>query len=356
MSQAAARRKFGADPSAAPGTVSLVTSTARRTAIGVTAPGQAGTDTRSQASAVPLARWLPGMVILGMIWGASFLFIKVGVSELHPFYVAWARVASGALALLVILLITRDRLPRDLRGWGHNAVVGVVGVAAPFSLFGYGEQRIPSILAGIWNSITPLVVLPLAVLAFRTEKLTVRRLIGLLLGLAGALIILGIWRSPGGASLSGQLMCLVAAACYGVSIPYTRRFLSPRPESGLAMSAAQLIVASVVLAVVAPLVSGVVPNPAQLSWQVVASVLILGVLGTGIALLIHLRNIRLIGASAASMVTYIIPVFATLIGALILSERIAWYQPIGAVFVLLGVAVAQGVGLRRVRRPARVRS
>jgi drug/metabolite transporter (DMT)-like permease len=331
----------------------MTSTSARTNAIEAAAPGQAGIESRSQTSVVPPARWLPGMVILGMIWGSSFLFIKIGVSELHPFYVAWARVASGALALVIILLITRQRLPRDLRGWGHNAVVGVVGVAAPFSLFGYGEQRIPSILAGIWNSITPLVVLPLAVLAFRTEKLTRRRLIGLLLGLAGALIILGIWRSPGGAAISGQLMCLVAAACYGVSIPYTRKFLSPRSESGLVMSAAQLIVASVVLAVVAPLVSGVVPHPAQLSWQVIASVLTLGVLGTGIALLIHLRNIRMIGASAASMVTYIIPVFATVIGALVLGERIAWYQPIGAAIVLLGVAVAQGVGLRRVRRPAR---
>jgi drug/metabolite transporter (DMT)-like permease len=294
------------------------------------------------------------MVILGMIWGSSFLFIKIGVSELHPFYVAWARVASGALALLVILLVTRHRLP-DLRGWGHNAVVGVIGVAAPFSLFGYGEQRIPSILAGIWNSITPLVVLPLAVIAFRTERLTLRRLIGLVLGLAGALMILGIWRSPGGSSLSGQLMCLAAAACYGVSIPYTRKFLSPRPESGLAMSAAQLIVASVVLAVVAPLVSGGVPHPAQLSWQVLASILTLGVVGTGIAFVIHLRNIRLIGASAASMVTYIIPVFATLIGALVLGEQIAWYQPIGAAIVLLGVAVAQGVRPRRIHRSARGR-
>jgi drug/metabolite transporter (DMT)-like permease len=294
------------------------------------------------------------MVILGMIWGSSFLFIKIGVSELHPFYVAWARVASGALALLVILLVTRHRLP-DLRGWGHNAVVGVIGVAAPFSLFGYGEQRIPSILAGIWNSITPLVVLPLAVIAFRTERLTLRRLIGLVLGLAGALMILGIWRSPGGSSLSGQLMCLAAAACYGVSIPYTRKFLSPRPESGLAMSAAQLIVASVVLAVVAPLVSGGVPHPAQLSWQVVASILTLGVVGTSIAFVIHLRNIRLIGASAASMVTYIIPVFATLIGALVLGEQIAWYQPIGAAIVLLGVAVAQGVRPRRIHRSARGR-
>jgi drug/metabolite transporter (DMT)-like permease len=287
------------------------------------------------------------MLVLGSIWGSSFLFIKVGISELHPLYVALGRVASGMITLLLILLATRGRLPRSIGTWAHNAVVAVIGVAAPFTLFGYGEQRISSILAGIWNSVTPLIVLPLAVLAFRTEKMSVRRVLGLLLGLIGALIILGIWQGNGESSLVGQLLCLAAAACYGVSIPYTRKFLSSRPESGLAMSAVQLIVASVVLAVVAPLVSGTIPNVRGLSGPVIASVLTLGAFGTGIAFVIHLRNIRLVGASTASMVTYIIPVFAALIGAVVLGERIAWFQPIGAAFVLLGVAVAQGVGLRR---------
>ena len=112
------------------------------------------------------------MVVLAAIWGSSFLFIKVGVSELPPMFVALGRVLGGALALLVVVAVTRDRLPRDLRTWGHNAVVGVVGIAAPFTLFAYGEQRVSSLLAGIWNSMTPLFVLPIAVLVFRTERLT----------------------------------------------------------------------------------------------------------------------------------------------------------------------------------------
>ena len=293
-------------------------------------------------------QWLPGMATLAAIWGSSFLFIKVGVSELHPLFVALGRVVGGAIALVAVLLLTRDRLPRDLRFWGHNAVVAVLGVALPFSLFGFGEQRISSVLAGIWNSVTPLIALPMAVLVFRTEQLTRGRVLGLILGFVGAATILGVWQGVGGSSLAGQLMCMTAAACYGVAIPYTRRFLTPRPESGLAVSASQLLIATVLLAVVAPLAGGGFPAVAELSGPVVASVAALGVLGTGLAFVLHLRNIRLLGASTASMVTYLIPVFATVIGVVVLGEELSWFQPVGAAVVLLGVAIAQGVG-----RPSR---
>jgi drug/metabolite transporter (DMT)-like permease len=288
------------------------------------------------------------MATLAAIWGSSFLFIKVGVTELHPLFVALGRVLGGAIALVVVVLLTRDRLPRDPRFWGHNAVVAVVGVALPFTLFGFGEQRISSVLAGIWNSVTPLIALPMAVLVFHTEKMTPRRVLSLVLGFVGAATILGVWQGVGGSSLAGQLMCLTAAACYGVAIPYTRRYITPRPESGLAASAGQLLIATVLLAVVAPLAGGGYPAVAELSGPVVASVAALGVLGTGLAFVLHMRNIRLLGASTASMVTYLIPVFATVIGVLVLSEELAWFQPVGAAVVLLGVAITQGVG-----RPSR---
>jgi drug/metabolite transporter (DMT)-like permease len=282
------------------------------------------------------------MVLLGAIWGSSFLLIKVGVSELHPLYVTLGRVGNGAVVLLLILLLTRDRLPRDPAMWGHNLFVAVVGVTMPFTLFGFGEQRISSGLAGIWNSTTPLVVLPVAVLVFRTERFTARRLVGLLLGFTGALVILGVWRGTGGSALTGQLMCLAAASCYGVAIPYTRRFISPRAGSAVSVSAIQLLLATVLLAVVAPLATGHVPDVPALSGNVVASVAVLGALGTGIAFVINYRNIRVAGASTASMVTYIVPLFAVVVGALALSEQVEWYQPAGALVVLAGIAVSQG--------------
>ncbi|MFC3503303.1 DMT family transporter [Micromonospora krabiensis] len=295
-----------------------------------------------------LRSWLPAFIALGAIWGSSFLFIKIGVEELHPLQLTLYRVAAGALTLLVVLAVLRDRLPREPRVWAHLTVVAAFGVAIPFTLFGYGEQRVESMLAGIWNATTPLIVLPLAVLVFRTERLTTRRAIGLGLGFTGVLVVLGVWEGIGGAHFIGQLMCFGAAACYGLAIPYQKRFVASSAHSGVSLSAAQLLIATAQLAIVTPLVAGAPPLPTELSPRVVASVLTLGALGTGLAFVINLRNIRIIGASTASTVTYLIPVFAVLIGAVVLGERLNWHQPVGALIVLLGVAVSQGlIGRRR---------
>jgi drug/metabolite transporter (DMT)-like permease len=299
-----------------------------------------------------LRSWLPGFIALAAIWGSSFLFIKVGVAELHPLHLTLYRVAAGALTLLVVLAVLRDRLPRDPRVWGHLTVIAAFGVALPFTLFGYGEQRVESMLAGIWNAITPLVVLPLAVLVFRTERWTARGAVGLALGFAGVMVVLGVWQGVGGAHFTGQLMCFGAAACYGLAIPYQKKFIAGSALSGLSLSTAQLVVAAVQLAVVAPVVAGAPPLPTALSPRVLGAVLALGALGTGLAFVIHLRNIRIAGATTASTVTYLIPVFAVLIGAVVLGERLTWHQPAGALIVLLGVAVSQGLLGRRRRRVA----
>lgn len=299
----------------------------------------------------PVRAWLPGFLALAAIWGSSFLFIKIGVAELHPVQLTLYRVGTGALTLLVVLAMLRDRLPREPRVWAHLTVVAAFGVAVPFTLFGYGEQRVESMLAGIWNATTPLIVLPLAVLVFRTERLNARRAIGLGLGFLGVLVVLGVWEGVGGAHFVGQLMCFGAAACYGIAIPYQKRFVAGSAHSGLSLSAAQLLLAAGQLAIVTPFVAGAPPLPTELSAKVVASVLTLGALGTGLAFVINMRNIRVAGASTASTVTYLIPIFAVLIGAVVLDERLNWHQPVGALIVLLGVAVAQGVVGRRRPRP-----
>jgi drug/metabolite transporter (DMT)-like permease len=292
---------------------------------------------------VELRSWLPSFLVLAAIWGSSFLFIKVGIEELHPIYVTLGRAASGMITLLILLLVLRDRLPRDRVLWFHLTVIGTIGVAVPFTLFGYGEQRVSSLLAGIWNATTPLVVLPLAVLLFRTERMTLRKAIGMGLGFLGVLVVLGVWQGVGGSHFTGQVMCFAAAVCYGFVIPYAKKFVTNRPESGLSLAAGQLVTATVVIAIVAPIVAGAPTPPGDLSAKAIGSVLILGALGTGIAFVLNMRNIRLAGASTASMVTYLVPLFAVLLGVVVLDEHLTWHQPVGALIVLIGVAISQGV-------------
>jgi drug/metabolite transporter (DMT)-like permease len=253
-------------------------------------------------------------------------------------------VIAGSVVLLAILVMKREPLPRDPRIWAHSFVAGAIGSAIPWTLFGYGEERIPSLLAGIWNGITPLIVLPIAVLIFRTEVFSVQRGIGLLIGFTGMLVVLGAWRVDSGADLIGQGLCMLAAVFYGLAIPYQKKFLAGTTLSGTALSAALLLCATVQLAVVAPIVTRQAPPaPWSLSLEVVLSVVALGALGSGFAFVLNMRNIRLIGASRSSMVTYLMPVFSILVGVIVLHEHITWYQPVGGLVVLLGVAVSQGV-------------
>ncbi|WP_170989923.1 DMT family transporter [Kribbella jiaozuonensis] len=300
----------------------------------------------------PVRAWLPVMLALAAIWGCSFLFISIGVRELPPLYLALGRVIAGSVVLLAILVVKRESLPRDPRLWAHSFVAGAIGSAIPWTLFGYGEERIPSLLAGIWNGITPLVVLPIAVLIFRTEVFSMQRGLGLLIGFTGMLVVLGAWRVDSGADLVGQGLCMLAAVFYGLAIPYQKKFLAGTTLSGTSLSAALLLCATVQLAIVAPLVTRQAPPaPWSLSAEVVLSVLALGALGSGLAFVLNMRNIRLIGASRSSMVTYLMPVFSILVGVIVLHEHITWYQPVGGLIVLLGVAVSQGVLTVRRKQP-----
>jgi drug/metabolite transporter (DMT)-like permease len=303
------------------------------------------------SDAVTPRQWLPGLVVLAAIWGSSFLFIKLAVEEIHPAYLTLGRVGSGALALLVALFVLRDRLPRSGRVWMHLNIVSAFGVVLPFTLFGYGEQRITSVLAGIWNAATPLIVLPVAALLFRTERFTARKIIGVALGFLGVTVVLGVWEGVGGTHLTGQLMCFLAAVCYGFAIPYQKKYIAGETTSGLSLTTGQLLVATAQIAVVAPLLGGAPPDVTSLSFAAVGSVLAIGLLGTGLAFIINLRNVRLAGASTASMVTYLVPLFAVAVGMVVLDERLSWHQPVGALIVLVGVAVSQGL-LRPIPRRA----
>lgn len=289
--------------------------------------------------------WGGRFVLLALIWGFSFVFIKVAERDLAPVQVTLGRMLAGAATLVVILALRRQALPRAWRTWLHLTVVGTLLTALPFTLIAYGERHVTSVVAGIWNATTPLFTLPLAIALIAEERATRQRAAGLLIGFAGVLTVLGIWRSHGSASLQGNLMCMAAALCYGLNFPYTRRFLAVGREGPLSLAAGQLIAGTVGLAIAAPLMSGA---PTALAPGPVASVLTLGCLGTGIAFVLNYSVIRDAGATVASTVTYVMPIFSTLAGVLLLSEPLFWNQPFGAAVILLGAAIAQG--RLRVRR------
>ena len=207
-----------------------------------------------------------------------------------------------------------------------------------FSLYAYGEMHVTSILAGIYNATTPLMTLLVVLLVLPEERPTRGRLMGLGTGFAGVLVVLGIWQGLGGKELLGNLACLAAASCYGLGYPYIRKYLSGRTESSVVLSTVQLLCGTVELAIVTPLFTAI---PTSMSAQVMGSVLALGVLGTGLGYILNYSLIRDAGATVASTVTYVVPLFSTLVGVVILGEPLSWNQPVGGSIVLCGVIISQ---------------
>jgi len=274
--------------------------------------------------------WRLQFVLLAAIWGSSFLCIKVLGESWAPLHVALGRVALGALLLVAVLAVRRVALPRG-EVWRHVAVVALLMNALPFFLFAYGETKVSSVLAGLWNATTPLMTLVVVLVLLRDERPDRRRLLALAGGFAGVTLLLGPWKGLGGDELLGHLACLGAAACYGLGLPYTRRHLSGRPEGGLALAAAQLLCATAMLVLVVPLAG--LPSTA-LGADALASLAVLGILGSGVAYVLTHAIVRAAGPTTFSTVTYLIPVVSTALGVLVLSEPLGWNEPAGAAVVL----------------------
>ncbi len=300
--------------------------------------------TTTQAPAVAPPKRVDGRAaallgLLASIWGTSFLLIKVGLEGLDPVQIVLARLLFGAATLLVVLALSRQRLPRGRRTWGALVLVGVLANLVPFFLFAWGEQYVASGLAGIYNATTPLFTLVVATAALPEERPTRAKAAGLVVGFLGVLLVLGPWRGIGHSALAGQLACLGASACYALAITYTRRYLSGSGYPPLVLAAGQLLAATVVLVALVPLWDS---RAVSLPPRVLLGMLSLGALGTGVAYLIFYRLIGEIGATASSTVTYLVPVVAVTLGVLVLGEAVAWNDFVGAAVVLLGVAVAGG--------------
>jgi drug/metabolite transporter (DMT)-like permease len=281
--------------------------------------------------------------VLATVWGASFLFIKVGLRGLSPTQVASSRLWFGALALVAIASVRRRPLPRRPAVYGHLLVVGLLLCVLPFTLFAYGETRISSSLASILNATTPLLTMLVASMFLPSERPTRAKLIGLALGFGGVLLVFAPWRGIGGGSLAGELACLGATSCYGCAFVYLRRFVLPLGLDPVTVALIQVGLAGLVLLLAAPFVS---TDPIQVSWAVLGSMLALGVVGTGIAYVLNTNVVIGLGATAASTVTYLTPVVGVLLGVVVLHDRLSWNEPVGGLVVIVGVALGQGLLVR----------
>jgi drug/metabolite transporter (DMT)-like permease len=282
--------------------------------------------------------WPARFALLALFWGSTFLFIKIGDEALAPIQVSLGRLVIGTITLLAIAALRGARLPGGWRLWGQLAIAGLLLNVAPFTLFAYGERHVSSLLAGIWNATVPLFTLPIAIAWIPDEHASARRLLGLAVGFAGVLVVLGAWRGLGGASLAGNLLCLGAAASYGLGFPYTRRYLARRPEGPLSLASAQLICATAEIAILALLFTH---TPHGLAAKHVLSVLALGVFGTGLTFVLNYSLIRDVGATVTSTVAYVMPIVSTLLGIVALGEPLRWYEPVGAAIIVVGAVLAQ---------------
>ncbi|MFF3500815.1 DMT family transporter [Streptomyces sp. NPDC003247] len=297
--------------------------------------------TRTPASAARARRtldWRLRFAALSLIWGFSFLLIKVGTQGYAPFQVTLGRLVFGTAVLAAAMAVKRERLPRGARTWGHLTVAALLLNALPFSLFAYAELTIPSTLAGICNATSPLWGMVLSLVALSEDRPTRVRVAGLGLGFLGVLTVLGAWHGFDGLDARGTALALLASLSYPIGWIYVRRTLAGTGSSALSMTGAQLLLATVQLAVVTPLSTSF---PTRLPLLPLLAVAALGALGTGLAVLIQYGLVTEVGPTTAQMVTYFIPVIATVAGVALLGESLSWSTPVGAVIVLAGAALTQ---------------
>ncbi|MFD4630541.1 DMT family transporter [Streptomyces sp. NPDC058284] len=303
----------------------------------------------SPAPGRPALDWRVRFGFLSLIWGFSFLLIKVGAEGYAPFQVTLGRLVFGAAVIAVVLVAKRERLPRTARTWLHLMVAGFFLNALPFSLFAYAELTIPSTLAGICNATSPLWGMALSLVALSEDRPTRRRVAGLGLGFFGVLTVLGVWQGFSGLDLGGTAMALLASVSYPIGWIYVRRTLAGAGHSNLSLSGAQLLVASLELAVVTPLFTSL---PAHFPVIPLLAIVALGALGTGVAFLLQYALVDEVGPTTAQMVTYFVPVIATAAGVAVLGESLSWSTPVGAVIILAGAALTQSRPRRATAAPA----
>jgi drug/metabolite transporter (DMT)-like permease len=286
------------------------------------------------------------LLVLVALWGSSFLLVRVSLDVFTPVAVTAGRLLIGAGVLLLLLVLTRRRVVRGVRNWLFFAAMAVVGNALPFFLIAWGQRHIPSGLTGILMAVMPLVVLVLAHFLVAGERLTPRRLAGFALGFIGVIVLTGpeAFAALVGheAAFSSQLAVLGAAVCYGVAAIIARRgpALHPVITAAAVLSIAGILVGSALVYRGFAAGSGAALHE-PMSLVPALALLALGALSTGLATVVYFTLVARAGPTFLSLINYLIPVWAVVLGAMVLGERLPARAFAALLLILAGVVLAR---------------
>jgi drug/metabolite transporter (DMT)-like permease len=287
------------------------------------------------------------LLLVGSVWGASFLFIRVAIDEVQPLQIVFVRTASGALVMLAFLRASRHPVEVTKHNVVLAAGLAVLSILVPFFLIAWGEKEVESGTAAVLNATMPLFTLLFAAVLLAEERLTAGRVTGVLLGFVGVVVLAGAEADSSGDALSMAAMVL-ASACYGIAA-IGGRVLVQR-WNPLSLSTAMVTFA----AVYSGAIFFATGDPRiDISAEAWLSMLALGTAGTGMAYVAYYMLIDMVSSVRASFVAYVIPVVGVALGAVVLGESVTWNTVLGGAIILAGVAIGTGAvrGLRT-REPA----
>jgi len=281
------------------------------------------------------ANWI-SIFALGLIWGGTFMVVSIALRGYGPITVACARTTLGAFALLGIMFALRRPLPSP-QAMRAIAIIGPLNTALPFMLLSWGLQYVPSAFAGISMAVLPLFVLPLAYF-FSDETLNLRRVVGVMFGVIGAIVLIGpgVLRIGTGMEPWGQIACLLATLSYSISSILTRRC---PPVDSITMAAFTLMFGSIIMIPLMIMIEGV---PTPTTRESTLAIIVLGLVPTAFAAYLRILVVRTAGSVFMTNVNYQVPLWSVVFGAVVLDENLPIEFFIALGIILAGLAISQG--------------
>jgi drug/metabolite transporter (DMT)-like permease len=275
-------------------------------------------------------------ITLGLIWSSSFLWIKIGVQEIGPMALVAFRMLFGALTVWIIGSFLKVTWPRDRKTWLTFAIIGPASLAIPIFFISWGEQTIDSAVASILNATVPLFTIVIAHFWLHDDKMTVPKVLGLLTGFAGVVILLSEDLSAGAHnSVIGQGAVILASLFYAGSAVAARKFT--QHVSGVARGAMPLFTSAILMWIVAPIFERPFLIPSlTITW---VAALWLGILGSGLAMIMFYYLLHEIGPTRTSLVTYLFPLGGVILGVNFLDEHLSWQLLAGTVLIVSSLAI-----------------